>query len=79
MREAKEGALPAQPVSETAATVGNRLYGPSGVMLYRVMVQTAMGTLVPIDVDAATGDEAAELALKQAPGAKVTNISPAPR
>lgn len=79
MREAKEGALPPQPVSETAATVGNPLYGPSGVMLYRAMVQTALGGFVPIDVEAATGDEAALKALEQVPGGKVTNISPAPQ
>lgn len=78
-REAKEGMLPAQPVSETAATVGNKLYGDSGPMLYRAMIQTAMGGLIPVDVEASTGDQAAELALKQIPGGKVTNIAPAPK
>jgi hypothetical protein len=79
MPAAKEGVLTAQEPSPTAATVGNELYGPSGVQTYRVMIQTAMGGAAYIDVDAATGDEAAQQALKQAPTAKVTNISPAPQ
>lgn len=78
-RAAKEGLLTDQGISPTAATVGSEVqYPPSGVQTYRAMIQTAMGGLIPVDVEAATGDQAAELALKQVPGGKVTNIAPAP-
>lgn len=78
-RQVKEGNLHVAEISPTAATVGNPLYGPSGSMTYRVLLQTAMGGLVPIDVDAETGDEAATKALAQMPGSKVTNVNPAPQ
>ena len=46
---------------------------------YRAMVRTATGQFIPVDVEAATGDEAAEAALRQQPGGFVTNITPAPQ
>ena len=73
-RTAKEGMLVDQGYSATAATVGNALYPTSGEQLYRVM--TNMGT---VDVLASTGDEAADKALAQRPGAKVGHIAPAPQ
>lgn len=74
----KEGVLTHREVSETAASVGNKLFGPSGVQTYRVLMQTSMGGQAFADVDAATGDEAADLGLGKFPGAKVVNVSPAP-
>lgn len=77
--DADEGKLLHREQSPTAASASDRKFPPSGAQVYRAMVQTAMG-LVAIDVEASTGDEAAELALKQAGlGAKVTNITPAPK
>jgi hypothetical protein len=79
-REAREGVLTAQEVSPTASTRGSEVQFPaSGVQSYRVMIQTAMGGVSFLDVDASTGDEAAEKALSQAPGSKVTNIAPTPQ
>lgn len=46
--------------------------------LYRATLITAVGTFIFTDVDAETGDMAAERALAQHPGAKVTHIEPAP-
>jgi hypothetical protein len=74
----KEGALPPQPVSETAATAGNRLYSESGPMVYRVQVLN--GSAITIcDVEAKSGDEAAERALAKHPGQKVGHVEPAPQ
>jgi hypothetical protein len=73
----KEGSLAHTENSPTAATVGNRLFPNSGVMTYRVGVQGPMG-LTNVDVEAATGDEAAIKALESYPGAKVTLVVPAP-
>ena len=64
--------------SPTAATVGNALFGPSGVITYRVSLHNGIGVSV-IDVDAATGDDAASAALAQSPGCKVTHVDVAPR
>jgi hypothetical protein len=60
--------------SDTAATVGKALYGPSGAMDYRV----TMGDGRLATVNAATGDEAADKALKQL-GGKVVLVEPAPQ
>ena len=46
---------------------------------YRVQYQNTSGGLSFIDVDAATGNEAAEKALLENGGGKVTNIAPAPQ
>lgn len=74
-----EGRLEHKEASPTAASVGNRLYGVSGVIPYRVTVQSAMGAMTFVDVDAATGDGAAEAALANHMGAKVLHVEPAPR
>ena len=74
----KDGVLTHREDSPTASTRGNEKFGPSGVQTYRVLMQTA-GGFVAADVDAATGDEAAEKGLAQHLGAKVTNVSPAPQ
>ena len=76
--ELKEGALLHTVHSPTAATVGNRLFGDSGAMLYRVTVQTG-GGLQEVDVTAATGDKAAEAALAKCVGGKVLVVQPAPQ
>lgn len=67
-----------QEHSDTAQTVGRELYGTSGVQTYRVLLATPMGSM-PIDVEAATGDDAAAKALEKHPGCKVAHIAPAPR
>lgn len=74
----KEGVLSHREDSPTAASAHNRLFKTSGVIAYKVMVATAMG-LQSIEVDAATGDDAAEQALAKFPGAKVAHVEPAPK
>lgn len=64
--------------SPTAASGHNRLYRGSGVQTYRVMVATGMG-MIPNDVEAASGDEAAELTLAKYIGGKVAHVAPAPQ
>jgi hypothetical protein len=60
--------------SDTAATVGKALYGPSGAMDYRV----TMGDGRMAVVNAATGDDAAARALARL-GGKVVLVEPAPQ
>lgn len=79
MKPATEGMLTNQGISETAATVGNRLYGDTGSIDYTVRMQTAMGGLIATVVNASSGDLAAAKALDEYPGAKVVHIEPAPR
>lgn len=62
--------------SETAATVGRKLYPDSGPMLYRVML--AGGTVPWADIEAATGDDAAAKVLARH-GGKVVHVEPAPQ
>ncbi len=62
-------------VSPTAANAFNPLFGTSGVMKYRVALRD--GSMV--DVEAATGDEAANAALGRHPGGFVTAVNPAPQ
>lgn len=68
-----------QGYSDTAASASKRLYPETSVMTYRVNMQTGMGGLVSVDVDAASGDEAAAKALLQAPGSKVTLVDAGPQ
>lgn len=75
----KEGVLTHKEQSATASSVGNRLFGPSGVQTYRVQMQSAAGMGASVDVEAATGDEAAEKALAKLPGGKVVHVAPAPQ
>lgn len=72
------GKLPSRGVSPTAATVGNPLYGASGVMSYRVTMMTP-GGLTNIDVEAATGDDAANAGLAKFPGGKVAKVDVTPQ
>lgn len=76
--ELKAGALTHLDNSPTAATVGNKLFGDSGVMTYRVIVKSG-DSYIPVDVDAATGDDAAAKALAKTHGGKVTLVEPAPQ
>jgi hypothetical protein len=64
-------------VSETAATVGKPLYGPSGVMKYLVILGMQGGARTSTTVEASTGDEAATEALKTHPGWRVAYVGPA--
>lgn len=74
-----DGKLTAKEPSETAATVGKKLFPDSGEQLYRALLRTAMGGNIAVDVRASTGDEAAEKALREAPGSFVMNVAPAPK
>ncbi len=64
--------------SPTAANATDKKFGPSGAMAFEVMVATGMG-LIPHEVVASTGDEAAELTLARFPGARVASVNPAPK
>lgn len=77
--KAVEGKLLHREASDSAQTVGNKLFPDGGTQLYRVLIRTAMGGQMAEDVEASTGDEAAEKALKQYPGAFVANVAPAPK
>jgi hypothetical protein len=76
--EKELGPLVHRENSPTAASAHNPLFGPSGVQTYRVRV-AGPGGMSYVDVEAATGDEAAAKALESNPGAKVANVSPAPQ
>lgn len=67
----------ARPVSPTAASAHNRLYGKSGALNYRVILGQMGGAMTATVVNAETGDEAAEKAIARHPGWKVTNVTPA--
>jgi hypothetical protein len=67
----------ARPVSPTAASASNRLYGKSGAIRYRVTLGQSGGALTAAVVTAETGDEAAEQALRRNPGWKCINVTPA--
>jgi hypothetical protein len=68
----------ARPVSETAASASNPIFGESGVIRYRVVVGQSGGGLSSTVVEAATGDKAAEAALRKfGMGWKVTHVAPA--
>lgn len=64
---------------EEREALGFKAWPPSGVQLYRVAYQNSAGGLGHVDVEAATGDEAATKALAELGGGKVTNIAPAPQ
>lgn len=72
-----EGRVEHKEASPTAASAGNPLFSSSGVITYRVLLAGA--GVAGVDVDAASGDEAADMALAQYPGAKVTHVAPAPQ
>ncbi len=74
----KESFLPDQGHSATASTVGNVLFGASGPMSYRVTVGTAAG-VSQVDLEAETGDKAAEMAHQRFMGAKVLHVEPTPQ
>ena len=75
----KDGALLHGSHSPTAQTVGNKLFGVSGAMIYRVTLRHGGGGMGQVDLMADSGDDAAEKALKGNMGAKVTHIEPAPQ
>lgn len=67
----------ARKESETAANRHKPLYGKSGAMDYRVTVGQTGGAMNACVVNAESGDEAAEMALRKFPGWKVVNVTPA--
>lgn len=74
-----EGAVFHTRDSASAANSSDRKFGVTGVIAYDVLVQTGMGGRATARVDAASGDEAAALALEQFPGAKIAHVEPAPK
>lgn len=68
---------PVREASSTAASVGNRLYGPSGAIKYLVILAGSGGGQQGCVVTAATGDDAAAEALHKHPGYKVAYVGPA--
>jgi hypothetical protein len=77
--DASEGKLMHKEASPTAATAGDTRYKPTEGQVYRVQMQTAMGGMVFTDVEALTGDEAAEAGVLEYPGARVAHVAPAPK
>ena len=75
--EAREISLEAfsREPSKTAYNI-NRRCQPSGEMTYRVVVVNGTAQSV-VNVEAATGDEAADKALRLRPGQKVAYVGPA--
>lgn len=69
----------AAATKEEREALGFKAWPDSGVQTYRVQYQNSAGGLSSIDVEAATGNEAAEKALAENGGGKVTNIAPAPQ
>jgi hypothetical protein len=74
-----ENTVSAAATQEERERLGFKAWPASGVQTYRVQYQNTAGGMSFVDVDAATGNEAAELALKELGGGKVTNITPAPQ
>lgn len=66
----------ARETSPTAANSTNRLFGPSGAMDYLVILAMSGGAQKPVKVNAATGDDAAAIALGKNPGWKVGFVGP---
>jgi hypothetical protein len=64
---------------EEREALGFKAWPPSGVQTYRVQYRNSEGGMSFVDVEAATGDEAASKALAANGGGKVTNIAPAPQ
>lgn len=74
-REISAEAFARQP-SDTAANASKRLFGPSGKMKYRVVMMNGKAQTV-VNVEAETGDEAAEKALLRHQGLQVAYVGPA--
>lgn len=72
-----EAVVPYTKESPTASSVGNPLYGTSGVMAYRCTMISPIGTAMSVVVEAGSGDEASLKALDKMPGGKITRIDPA--
>jgi hypothetical protein len=68
----------AAATDEEREALGFRKWPVSGEQMYRVTYK-ADGGLKTIDVSASTGDEAANKALAELGGGRVTNIAPAPQ
>lgn len=67
----------ARAESPTAANATKRLYSKSGAINYRVVLGLSGGGMTNTVVNAETGDDAAEGALRKFPGYKVINVTPA--
>lgn len=69
----------AAATTEEREALGFKAWPDSGIQTYRVHYNNTAGGVSFLDVEAATGNEAAEKALAQNGGGKVTNIAPAPQ
>lgn len=69
----------AAATQEEREALGFRKWPASGEQTYRVQYRNNAGGMAYVDVNAATGDEAASKALAELGGGKVTNIAPAPQ
>lgn len=79
MSDQPENTVAAAASPEEREALGFKAWPDSGVQTYRVHYKNTAGGMSFLDVDAATGNEAAEKALAQNGGGKVTNIAPAPQ
>lgn len=76
--EVKEGVLTHREESPTAENAHKRLHGVSGTIPYAVTVIGSLGPEI-VEVEAATGDEAAAAINRKYPAAKIAHIAPAER
>jgi hypothetical protein len=79
VNDVPENTIAAAATPEEREKLGFRKWPDSGVQTYRVHYRNSAGGLSFLDVEATTGDEAAEMALAENGGGKVTNIAPAPQ
>lgn len=69
----------AAATKEEREALGFRAWPDSGEQTYRVQYQNNAGGFAYVDVKASTGNEAAEKALGELGGGKITHIAPAPQ
>jgi hypothetical protein len=79
MTDVPENTVAAAATTEEREALGFRAWPASGEQVYRVQYRNSAGGMAYVDVKAATGDDAAKVALEQLGGGKVTNIAPAPQ
>ena len=65
--------------AEEREALGFKAWPDSGVQTYRVQYQNMVGGTSFVDVQAATGNEAAEAAIRDLGGGKIIAITPAPQ
>lgn len=73
-----EGKAPGErKISETAQTVGKKLFGESGAQDHLVILATQGGAQKHVRIEATTGDEAAAKVLAVNPGWRCAFVGPA--